>query len=268
MKKISVLSGDKRQTYINQYLQKKGYDASIKTNFSFEENEIIICGTPFSKKDSINCDLYSNYPVESFNNLLKPNQIIFGGSISSDIKFPKNIKVIDFLNDPMLIWENAYLTAEGLIAKIISDTPFSLKGKNITLIGFGKCGMNIARLLKFFDCNVSVYDHTKNNLARAVSFGYTTFTLEEMSSALKNADILINTVPKSVLEKEALASIKTNCFIYDISSFPYGIQKDETISPITCPGIPGIFSPETAGELIAKTIISYLERNGINDTQL
>ena len=40
------------------------------------------------------------------------------------------------------------------------------------------------------------------------------------------------------------------------------------LSLVTCPGLPGKTAPKSAGELIAKSIISYLERTGENGTQL
>ena len=43
-------------------------------------------------------------------------------------------------------------------------------------------------------------------------------------------------------------------------------QCKNHLSLITCPGIPGATAPKNAGELIAKSIISYLERTEINES--
>lgn len=268
MRKISVISGDDRQNYICDFLNQKGFPSSIKNNFSFEENEIVICGTPFQKDNFINCDFYSSYPYQSFLELLKPGQLLFAGSIPSHIHFPKYCQTIDFIKDNYLVWNNAYLTAEGLIGKIICDTPFSLRKKRILVIGFGRCGMNIAHLLKALDCKVFVYDHTENNVNRATAFGYEGISFSDIDAIILKTDIIINTVPVHILGQKELSCINKKCYVYDISSSPFGIDKTDNVSPITCPGIPGIYCPQTAGELIAKTIISYLERNGINDARL
>ena len=46
------------------------------------------------------------------------------------------------------------------------------------------------------------------------------------------------------------------------------LVKKYKLSLVTCPGLPGKTAPKSAGELIAKSIISYLERTGENGTQL
>ena len=86
MKTISIISGDKRQFYIKEYLKNNGYNAEIITNMDFNNTDIIVAGTPFVKNNEyINCDYYTGFPVDTFLGLLKPKQIVFAGSISEDI---------------------------------------------------------------------------------------------------------------------------------------------------------------------------------------
>ena len=177
MKTISIISGDKRQFYIKEYLKNNGYNAEIITNMDFNNTDIIVAGTPFVKNNEyINCDYYTGFPVDTFLGLLKPKQIVFAGSISEDIMklFTKNIKLIDVLKDEDVVWSNAMLTAEGLIGEIIKNTDFSLNNSKVLILGFGKCGTNIASRLFNLNCDVSIYDHTKKHLSQAVSYGYKT----------------------------------------------------------------------------------------------
>ena len=107
MKTISIISGDKRQFYIKEYLKNNGYNAEIITNMDFNNTDIIVAGTPFVKNNEyINCDYYTGFPVDTFLGLLKPKQIVFAGSISENIMklFPKNIKLIDVLKDVCLLF--------------------------------------------------------------------------------------------------------------------------------------------------------------------
>ena len=100
------------------------------------------------------------------------------------------------------------LTAEGLIGEIIKNTDFSLNNSKVLILGFGKCGTNIASRL---------------------------FNL--------------------------------NCVLFEIAGYPYGFDKKLSekygISLITCSGLPGKTAPKAAGELIAKSIISYLKQKGL-----
>ena len=269
MKPIAVLSGDKRQDYINQYLNHHGYPAYLKTTMDFNQDKYIICSTPLCKKGKyVNCDFYSSFPIETFINLLKPNQIIFGGSIPRELYAVNKIKLIDVLDNENVVWNNSVLTAEGLIAYIINNTDFTINNAKILILGFGKCGTNIARVLAALSGRISVYDHTAIHLTQARALGYEGIEEKDIIHHIHKFDIIINTVPKEIFHEIHYSRIKKDCSLFEIASSPYGFNKDLAnkyrLSLITCPGIPGATAPKTAGELIAKSIISYLERTEIN----
>lgn len=276
MKNLAVLSGDNRQVFAADYFNSHNYMAYVKNNFDFSDDSIIICNTPFSKNlQFINCDFYSSFPIETFLNLLKPGQIVFGGSIPFWVieeGRKKGIVFIDVLNDDDVVWFNAALTAEGIIANIILNTNFSLCYSNVLIMGYGKCGTNIASRLSSFKCNITIHDHTPVHLSQAASYGYSTLTLDELDNHLNQFDIIINTVPNVILTEKHMKQINKNCVMFEIASKPYGLDKNlahkYNLSLITCPGLPGATAPKSAGELIAKSIISYLERTGINGSQL
>lgn len=272
MKTLAILSGDNRQLFAKEYLNHHNYKAYIKTNFDFNEDAIIVCNTPFTKNGTyINCDFYSSFPVDTFLGLLKPGQIVFGGSIPQWI-IEEGKKMgfvfIDVLQDDNVVWNNAALTAEGLIAKIIFNTDFALNGADILILGFGKCGTNIASRLNAFNCKVTIYDHTPVHLSQAKSYGYEILEYSDFHEALNNFDIIINTVPSEILTDFHMSLLKKDCVLFEIASKPYGFNeelvKKYNLSLITSPGLPGATAPKSAGELIAISIISYLERTGIN----
>ncbi len=268
MNRINILSGDLRQTYLWKYMRKQNFDAHLVSNLNFERKDMIVCGTPFAKlNDYLNCDFYTSYPIETFIQLLHPGQLVFAGGISGKYRKmfqEKEIIALDLLQDRHLIWQNAHLTAEALLGKIITTTVFSLRHSNVFVFGFGTCGMNIARLMKQMDCNLFIVDHTPENLSRATSFGYQTTLTVQLRHLLKEADIIINTVPQPILKPEHYALLKKSCVLYEIASYPYGLDhalaEEYSLSFYTCPGLPGKYTPQAAGELIAKQIISHLER--------
>lgn len=272
MNTFAVLSGDSRQLFINKYLTDMNLHSYIKTNFDFKDENIVVCCTPFSKDGTyINCDLYTSFPIETFINLLKPNQIVFGGNIPQwviEVGTENQISFIDVLKDEDVVWNNAMLTAEGLIAKIIMNTDFSLNGSKVLILGFGKCGTNIASRLNSLNCDVTIYDHTPKHLSQASSYGYSILEYSEFNEHLNEFDIIINTVPSEIFSDFHMSIIKQSCVLFEIASKPYGFNSElvnkYNLSLITCPGLPGVTAPKSAGELIAKSIISYLERTGVN----
>lgn len=272
MKTLAILSGDNRQLFAKEYFNTHNYEAYIKTNFDFNIDIIIVCNTPFTKNGKyINCDFYSSFPIDTFLGLLKPGQIVFGGSIPKWIieEGTKNgVIFVDVLSDDDVVWNNAALTAEGLIAKIIFNTNFALNGADVLILGFGKCGTNVASRLNAFNCNVTIYDHTPVHLSQAQSYGYDVLEYSDFNESLERFDIIINTVPSEILTDFHMNLLKKDCVLFEIASKPYGLKeelaKKYNLSLITSPGIPGATAPKSAGELIAKSIISYLERTGIN----
>jgi dipicolinate synthase subunit A len=118
------------------------------------------------------------------------------------------------------------------------------------------------------NCSVTIYDHTDIHLIQAKALNYQACGYDLLMSKLGNFDIIINTVPCAVFYEKHYAKINKNCILFEVASHPFGFNKElahkYNLSLITCPGIPGIKSPKTAGELIAKSIISYVERTEIN----
>lgn len=276
MNNFSVLSGDSRQFFIQQYLSRHNFNAYLKTNLDFNEDKCIVCSTPFSKDGTyINCDFYSAYPIDTFITLLKPGQLVFGGQIPQWViaQGEKNgVTFVDILKDKDVVWNNAMLTAEGLLAKIIANTDFAISGAKALIMGFGRCGINIAKKLNSLNCSITIHDHTPEHLSQASSFGYDVLDYSQISEKIKDFDIIINTVPSEILSDFHMSLINNSCVLFEIASKPYGFNKElvkkYNLSLITCPGLPGEYSPKSAGELIAKSIISYLERTGINGSQL
>ncbi|MCR5737025.1 MAG: hypothetical protein K6G64_05185 [Eubacterium sp.] len=268
MKKIKIISGDQRQYYAWAYLRKMDYDVELVSNFNLQDADVILASTPFLKfSEYVNCDFQSAFPVETLIRLLKNGQLMFAGAIPESISgqfAERGITAVDFLKDSEIVWQNAYLTAEALLGKIITQTAFSLRDAKIILLGFGRCGMNLAMLFKGFQSTVYVYDHHEANRSRASSFGFQALAPEQLSARLLEADLLINTVPQEILSPEQYEQFQKSCVLYDISSYPYGLNLDfaeaNALSLYTCPGLPGKYNPKTAGEIIAIKVVSYLER--------
>lgn len=166
------------------------------------------------------------------------------------------------------MWNNAVLTAEGLVSSIITHTDSTIKNARILILGFGKCGINVARILTSLSGKVSIYDHTALHLIQARAYGYEGIEYEDLIHHIHKFDMIINTVPTDIFQEIHYMKAKNSCVLFEIASAPYGFKEDfankYNLSLITCPGIPGVTAPKAAGELIAKSIISYLERTEIN----
>ena len=286
-RKISVVGGDLRSVKLVEMLEKDGYDvsvyglenadilnqyASIKKCSSIdeviEENDIIIGSIPFSSnKNEINM-LFSNekLEVEEFFNKITANKVVIAGSISEDyVKKAEasGAKVIDILKREELAVLNAISTAEGTMNIAIQETTRTLHGSNVLVMGFGRVGKVLAKMLDGIGANVYCEARKNVDLAWVKAYGYHPIHLNDLDEHLGKFDIIINTIPFIVLDDKKLDLIKQNCLIIDIASNPGGVDKNAAkakgIKSIWALSLPGKVAPVTSAEFIKDTIYNIMK---------
>ena len=286
-RKIAVVGGDLRSVKLVEMLEKDGYDvsvyglenadilnqyASIKKCSSIdeviEENDIIIGPIPFSSnKNEINM-LFSNekLEVEEFFNKITANKVVIAGSISEDyVKKAEasGAKVIDILKREELAVLNAISTAEGTINIAIQETSRTLHGSNVLVMGFGRVGKVLAKMLDGIGANVYCEARKNVDLAWVKAYGNHPIHLNDLDEHLGKFDIIINTIPFIVLDDKKLDLIKQNCLIIDIASNPGGVDKNAAkakgIKSIWALSLPGKVAPVTSAEFIKDTIYNIMK---------
>lgn len=229
---------------------------------------------------------------------LTPGQFLVGGALPKAFReacHRKQISTADLLEEEAFLSANAALTAEGLLGVLLSDTPFSLTGQKVLLLGYGRCGQETARLLSAFSAKLWVLEREEAALARARAQGHLAFPLPETGAAKNRGpetevstsqkpeagastdrnpeteppmdfDLVINTIPARVLSPSLLSRLPVHCRIFDIASAPFGFDlgtaRSLGLSCTRCPGLPGQWSPQTAGEIMGKTILERMLSHG------
>jgi len=219
---VCVVGKDKRQNYLASYLQKRGITVIRQEDFipnKLNESDYLVGPVSF-------------YP---------------GGKTLSHIEETcqkAEVEIINYMACEDFLFKNAELTAEGLLAIIIQNTNFALADAKILILGFGRCGKAILRILSRFSCLVDIYD-----------------TVPE-SPLGTSYNIVINTIPAPVCTKEFLRQFTSDCIFFEIASAPGGFDKiameEMGFVMIDCPGIPGLYSPKSAGAAIGQTVISII----------
>ncbi len=216
--------------------------------------------------------------LEALSDVLRPGQILVGGSIPEHFSMScarRQVTILDLAEDESLLHANAALTAEGLLSILIARTPFSLAKRSFLILGYGHCGKEIARHLNFFSDNISVFDKNPKQTALAKFRGFIALSSvsgshDEGSSIVPavpgDYDVIINTIPAQVLTEQQLAQLPAHCMLFDIASAPFGFHHQTVdrigLTLIRCPGIPGAVMPKTAGELIGSSISERMLSHG------
>jgi len=174
----------------------------------------------------------------------------------------KDIKVIKFFDDEILAMQNAYLTAEGALSYIILNTSLAVKESTVLVLGFGRLGKTITKLLKDIGASVYVGTNPVEEIALAKVVADYTCNLNNSKKHLPYFDVIINTVPALVLDENDLSDVKKDCFILDLASKPGGIDFDKAkelgINTMHALGVPGKTSPKSAAQHIRESIYNNL----------
>ena len=198
----------------------------------------------------------------------KENSTVFVRSITKEAKEflkEKNIECFCYLEDEAFVVKNAVLTAEGALSYLIQNTVGSLRKMSVLVLGFGRVGKAVTKLLCDNKAEVSVATDDKNERAAAQLFSEEIYSLSDSFNHLHQFSAVVNTVPKVLLKGENLKTVKNDCFILDLASVPGGLDYDAakklSVKFLHALGVPGKTSPKAAALNMRDCIFKKLELN-------
>lgn len=161
--------------------------------------------------------------------------------------------IYDALYDEKLLSENAYLTALGAVADILTSDKREPRDIALGIVGYGRIGREIAKTWFFLGGVPHIYTgrgEVCEELRRAGMHSSICDGTEDYTGL----DILINTAPDGIV-KSSSHGIDGVRRIIDLASGNYleGIPRVEKM-----PSIPEKRYPESAGRLYADSIINHL----------
>ena len=264
-----------------EFFSKKGFDThtySLQGNIkgavkceslkeAAENSSVVVLPLPFSA-DGINVFAPSSHSIKTDELLsyLSKNTLITGGRLSkefTDKALSLGFKTFDYFKSERLTILNAIPTAEGALAIAINETKRTIFASKCAVLGYGRIGKILARLLKSLGAEVYVFARSGQALTWAQAEGCIPIPFDHISCALKDTDIIFNTIPAPVLTEKVLKNTKENVLIIDLASAPGGVEleaaKRLSKKVIFALSLPGKVAPETAGEIIAQCVLSYTE---------
>lgn len=275
--KISIIGGDLRTVKLAEMLVDEGVEVftyGLENSELLEEikckelsetiskSDVILGPIPFSSNGKTINTPFSNKKVlvEEFFDSISGKTLLAGQFKQEvyDIASEKNVKLIDILKREDLSVLNAVSTAEGTIKIAIEETPRNLHGSNILVLGFGRVGKILSNMLKGLGANVSCEARKNSDLAWIKAYGYEPIALANLRDNLNRFDIIINTIPYIILDKENLENVRRDVLIIDLASSPGGVDRDaikkQKIKFIWALSLSGKVSPVTSAEFIKQTL--------------
>lgn len=157
------------------------------------------------------------------------------------------------MKDEAFVDINSKLTAEGLLSYMIDKINQPLYQSHILLLGYGRCGKEITKRLDSFSVKIDIFDKKREDI---INDGYSYGDIDKID--LSTYDIVINTIPEMILNQEHIKMFKKEVMMFDIASYPYGIDHHEAlrqgISAYIVSSIPNRYYPNYSAYLIYETI--------------
>lgn len=277
---FACFGGDTRQSLLIQMLKKEGKEVvsfsvpNVSDTLSdykkiISLSDVIILPLPLTR-DGITVNGCSN--EITINKVLENShdKLVFAGNISKEIfdfANKNSIKLFDYLKPESVSILNAIPTAEGAISIAMNETNYTINGSKTMVIGYGRIGKILSHMLKGIGAEVYVAARKESDIAYIKSNGYIPVKYAKIKESIENMNIIFNTVPVMVLDKEILDKLDPSHLIIDLASLPGGVDflyaKSRNIKAVQALSLPGKVAPLTAASIIKDTIFNYLREESI-----
>ena len=166
------------------------------------------------------------------------------------------IHIVETANLSDLAILNSIPSAEGALQMAMEETKVTLHGSESFVIGLGRTGWTIARMLQGIGAHVTGVARKPADLARAAEMGFKAVHVSDLEERIGEAEIVFNTAPALVLDRVILERMSKDAVIVDLASIPGGTDFEYAqmlgIKALLAPGLPGIVAPKTAGRILAQ----------------
>ncbi|MCQ2484504.1 MAG: hypothetical protein MJ168_04110 [Clostridia bacterium] len=205
-------------------------------------------------------------PFDEFCGLLDNEQTVFCGNTAPE-KFP--CRAFSYYSDEGFLIKNSRLTAQGVLKIVLDNIRTDLHTMNTAVIGYGRCGREICRIMKRNGADVTSFSRRMQTFAAAENDGMKTDSIGNINKKLCKYDVIINTVPFNIIEKSGLECLTQRNMYIEVASRPYGFNISGTdtfnFRYVLAESLPGRFTPVSAGMNIADTVAGILREEKSNE---
>ena len=181
-------------------------------------------------------------------------------------------RVTDYYDNEVLQLRNAYITAEAALMTAMELTDRTLRDTSVAVLGYGRIGKYLARLLRALGADVTVCARREETLFEAAAEGCHPLLITAsdpmggMALLCRDHPILFNTVPARILPRDLLMGLQPDTLLIDLASAPFGVSDDHVreaaaqngLRYLRAPSLPGSYAPRDAGRAIAECILGMV----------
>ena len=154
--------------------------------------------------------------------------------------------VLDLLLDEGFIYKNNELTAHATLGYILTERGRDITDMRVGVIGYGRLGVSLLRLLLFLGASVTVFSGSPDKRVALAGDGVACLDYSDIENT--PLDILINTAPDKFLHRAPNVGL-----FLDLASGNF--YSD--LGAVFLPSLPEKRYPTSAGKIYAKAVIDY-----------
>lgn len=269
-----ILGGDHRMAHTAKVLSEAGYAVTIwgqelgasppAAESALRSASLAILPIPVTRDGvHLNAPL-ANAPIPLAEVVLtlRPGQTVACGTLPKAVAEALSAKgciLYDYQADEDFALHNALATAEGAVAMAIHESPDLLAGSECAVLGFGRIGKQLCRLLSAMGAEVTVLTRKSTDRTLAKTLGYFVHPIDDGEAVLQKFTLIFNTIPVRLYRWEQL-SLAPDATVIDLAPvYPDG----DSPKIIRAAALPSKYAPAFAGRLIARCILAHLsEKEG------
>ena len=246
---VHTYGADERLAFCREYLYKRGIRSV---------SDVVLLPIPTSR-DGKTVGATGKTPEETFPDLPY-------GSVVAGYGIPKEFKeyfsafgatVVDVSLDEHFTEENARLTAEGTVGKILTEHKCSPSDLSVGIVGYGRIGKELVNILAFLGTRLTVLTTRRAVAEELCMSGISGVYLsedEDVSYALGSLDILINTAPARLID-ESKREVLSETEIIELAS---GENLPHSLKFTRLGALPAKMYPKSAGKVLFESILRML----------
>ena len=295
--KIAVLGGDLRQYAAALELGRKNWDVVLwGLELTDSRNRQIKCCDSY--KDAVqgavavvrplptstdgvllNCPFSAQQTRLKLSELvdsIDPACMIIGGRLPKETFNRAALadhRVVDYFESEDFQIQNAYITAEAAVSIAMNSLNKNICGARVAITGYGRIAKHLINLLSSMGADITVAARKTSDLAWSACSGCSVLRIGNTEAMRRNIyelshgfDIIYNTVPHRLFDREFLQCADRDTFIVDLASVPGGVDiiaaKELGANVLWATSLPGKYAPMSAGELIARCVDDILKGRG------
>ncbi|MBQ7898132.1 MAG: hypothetical protein IJ323_06880 [Clostridia bacterium] len=247
---------DRRMDFLTSALSKKErvYTISSPEEVMGYKRPVIIL--PFFIKDERVKEIISFAPRGT---------AVFGGhagELTREAVDSGGLDYTDILEEEQFCRDNALITAEGALSLIINSTEETLYSMRVAVLGYGRIGERLTRMLLGLGATVRVFSSNEEEVSRAKTRGISACHLWQRDN-MEIFRAVVNTVPlRHVIDEDTLMSLTESAYILDLASgennVNWKVMNALKLKGEKASSLPAKVSPKSAALAVERAIFRHL----------